>query len=58
MGSIKSSGKKKKLASAAKHTRWAPFWIIPKIFGTGRRIHPSRVTRKRRRWRKKPRIRA
>ena len=58
MGSIKTSGKKKRLAAKAKQTRWAPFWIIPKIFGPGRKIHPSRVTRIKRRWRRTPRIRA
>lgn len=58
MGSIKTSGKKKKLASAAKQTRWAPFWLIPKIFGPGRKIHPARITRKKRRWRRAPKIKA
>ncbi|MBD3262774.1 50S ribosomal protein L39e [Candidatus Woesearchaeota archaeon] len=58
MGSIKTSGKKKRLNKAAKQTRWAPFWLIPKIFGPGRRIHPARITRKKRNWRRFPRIKA
>jgi len=52
MGSTKTSGKKKRLGKAAKQTRWAPFWIIPKIFGAGRKIHPARITRIKRHWRR------
>ncbi len=50
MGSRKPSGKKKRLASAQKQTKWAPFWLIPKVFGTGRKVHPARLTRKKRSW--------
>jgi len=57
MGSIKSAVKKKRLISAKKHTRWAPFWLIPKIFGKGRRLHPARITAKKRNW-KRDKIRA
>ncbi|MFA5020061.1 MAG: hypothetical protein WC533_03095 [Candidatus Pacearchaeota archaeon] len=42
--------KKIKLASAGKHTKWAPFWVVVRKFGAGKRIHPSKVTRLRRRW--------
>jgi ribosomal protein L39E len=57
MGSIKTSGKKKRLVSARKKTRWAPFWLIPKIFGPGRKVHPSRITRIKRN-RKRTKLRA
>jgi len=53
MGSIKPSGKKKRLVAARKRTRWAPFWLIPKVFGQGRKIHPARITRIKRRKRSK-----
>jgi len=54
MGSIKTSGKKKRLVTARKQTRWAPFWIIPKIFGLNRarKVHPSRLTKIKRNWRR------
>ena len=52
MGSHKPKGKKKRLAKAGKQTRWAPFWLIPKIFGVGRRIHPFRITKNKRHWRR------
>jgi ribosomal protein L39E len=57
MSSRKSSGKKKRLIKAQKQTKWAPFWLIPKVFGAGRKIHPSRLTRKKRNW-KRTRIQA
>jgi ribosomal protein L39E len=44
--------KKAKLAKAGRQTKWAPFWVIPKMFGLGRRVHPSRVTAKKRNWRR------
>lgn len=43
--------KKIKLAKAGKHTKWAPFWIIIKKFGPGKRVHPSSITRLKRSWR-------
>jgi len=52
MSSRKPSGRKNRLISAGRQTRWAPFWIIPKVFGVGRRVHPSALTKKKRRWRK------
>ena len=50
MSSRKSSGKKNRLVKASKHTKWAPFWIVPKVFGLGRKVHPSRLTQKKRHW--------
>tara|TARA_Y100000034_G_scaffold126688_1_gene178283 strand:+ start:828 stop:1004 length:177 start_codon:yes stop_codon:yes gene_type:complete len=52
MSSRKPSGRKKRLISAARQTRWAPFWVIPKKFGTGRKVHPSSITKIKRRWRR------
>lgn len=48
----KPSGKKIKLAKLRKHTKWAPFWIIPKKMGTGAKVHPSAVSRRKRSWRR------
>ncbi|MFP4401097.1 MAG: 50S ribosomal protein L39e [Candidatus Woesearchaeota archaeon] len=44
--------RKLKLAKQGKRTKWAPFWVIPKIFGVGRRVHPGRVTKTKRSWRR------
>lgn len=44
--------RKTKLAKLNRRTRWAPFWVIPKIFGVGRRIHPGRVTTVKRSWKR------
>lgn len=47
----KARQKKIKLAIAGKHTKWAPFWVVVKKFGQGKRIHPSATTRLKRNWR-------
>jgi len=52
MASNKKTGKKLRLIKAGRQKRWAPFWVIPRIFGPGRKVHPSRVTRKKRNWRR------
>jgi len=52
MSSNKYLPKKKKLAKQNRRTRWAPFWLIPKIFGLGRRVHPIRITAIKRHWRR------
>lgn len=52
MTTYKSRAKKIRLAKKLKQTRWAPFWLIPKIFGPGRRIHPSRITDTKRHWKR------
>ncbi len=44
--------KKIRLAKKNKQTKWAPFWIIPKIYGGLRKIHPSRITTIKRSWRR------
>jgi len=48
---IKSHPKKVKLAVAGRRTRWAPIWAVLKRFGSGKRIHPSAMTKQRRHWR-------
>ena len=52
MGSIKSKAKKLRLAKAAKQTKWAPLWLVPRIEKGLRKIHPARYTTKKRHWRK------
>lgn len=53
MASNKPSGKKKRLSKATKQNRWAPFWLIPKVFGRMKGVHPSRLAKgPRRSWRK------
>lgn len=52
MATIKTKNKKIRLAKLNKQTRWAPFWIIPKIYGLGRRVHPGRNTEVKRSWRR------
>ncbi len=43
--------KKIKLSKANKRTKWAPFWIVVRKYGKGKRVHPSATTRIRRNWR-------
>lgn len=52
MARYKSSIKKTKLAKQSKRTKWAPFWIVLKACGVGKKIHPSRFTRIKRSWRR------
>jgi len=44
--------RKLRLAKKARQSRWAPFWIIPKIYGANRRVHPGRHTAVKRSWRR------
>ena len=44
--------RKKRLIKLTSKTRWAPFWTVPKIYGTGRRVHPARHTEGKRSWRR------
>ena len=44
--------RKLRLAKLGRQTRWAPFWTVPKIYGTGRRVHPGRHTAVKRTWRR------
>ncbi len=47
---IKNNQKKSKLAKQNRRTKWAPVWVVLKKFGTGKRVHPSAITRHRRSW--------
>lgn len=49
---IKNQAKKAKLAKKGRQTKWAPVWAVLKKYGTGKRIHPSRMTKYRRSWRR------
>ena len=40
------------LAKHGKRTKWAPVWAVLRKFGPGKRVHPSRITRIRRSWRR------
>lgn len=44
--------KKLRLAKKGRQTRWAPFWTVPKKYGTGRRVHPGRHTATKRSWKR------
>ncbi len=52
MSTFKNLAKKLRLAKKGRQTRWAPFWIIPKIYRPGRRVHPGRHTTVKRNWRR------
>jgi len=49
---VKSPAKKNRLAKKNRQTKWAPFWTVAKIYGTGRRVHPGRHTTVKRSWRR------
>jgi len=44
--------KKIKLGKQVRRTRWAPVWVVLKKLGTGKKAHPSSVTKLRRNWRR------
>ena len=48
----RKTAKKIKLSKHGKRTKWAPVWAVLKKYGTGKRVHPSRMTRIRRSWRR------
>ena len=52
MGNHKHPAKKRRLIKLNKQTRWAPFWAVFKAFGKSKRVHPSRLTRVKRSWRR------
>lgn len=52
MSSNKTLRKKIRIRKRARQTKWAPVWVIPKVFGVGRRVHPFRITRVKRSWRR------
>ncbi len=52
MATYKHPSRKKRLIKLSGQTKWAPFWAVFKTFGKGRRVHPSRITRVKRNWRR------
>jgi ribosomal protein L39E len=52
MATSKHPGKKQRLTKAAKQTKWAPFWTVPKIYGKNRKVHPGRHTAVKRSWKR------
>ncbi|MBI2136364.1 50S ribosomal protein L39e [Candidatus Woesearchaeota archaeon] len=52
MARYKHLSRKKRLAKLNTQTRWAPYWAVMKKFGKTRRMHPSRITAKKRNWRR------
>lgn len=53
MKAVKRNYQKKiKLSKLGRRTKWAPFWIVMKKYGKGKRVHPSAMTRIRRSWRR------
>ena len=49
---IKNKKKKETLAKKGRQTKWAPFWAVLKKYGTGKKVHPSAITKHRRSWRR------
>ena len=49
---IKNQKKKQTLAKKARQTKWAPVWAVLKKYGVGKKVHPSRITKHRRSWRR------
>lgn len=49
---IKNKQKKSKLAVQGRKTKWAPVWTVLKKYGTGKRVHPSAMTKQKRSWRR------
>lgn len=52
MARYKGLSKKLKLGKQRKRTKWAPFWLVFKVYGEGKKIHPARLTRIKRSWRR------
>ncbi len=52
MARNKPKAKKTRLGRLAKRTKWAPFWVVPKIAGIGKKIHPSQFSAGKRSWRR------
>jgi len=44
--------RKVKFSVHGRRTKWAPFWAVLRKYGMGKRVHPSRMTRVRRSWRR------
>lgn len=53
MARNKHPNKKTRLVKANRQTHWAPYWVVLKMFGAGKPVHPSRVTKVKRSWRRR-----
>jgi hypothetical protein len=47
---MRFTAKKNKLMKRERRTKWAPVWAVLKKYGKGKRVHPSSMTRIKRRW--------
>lgn len=52
MATNKHPAKKKRLIKLGGQTKWAPFWTVFKVYGKGKKVHPSRHTHVKRNWRR------
>ncbi|MDP2909292.1 MAG: hypothetical protein Q8N77_05800 [Nanoarchaeota archaeon] len=52
MSRFKTPVKKQRLTKKNRQTRWAPFWTVPRKYGPGKKVHPSRHTAVKRSWRR------
>lgn len=52
MSKNKETSKKIHLGKAGKRTKWAPFWLVLKVYGKGKKVHPARLTAVKRSWRR------
>lgn len=52
MATNKHPSRKGRLAKLGRQTKWAPFWIIPRIHGKGKKVHPSQHTEVKRSWKR------
>ena len=52
MGSHKHPAKKRRLTKLSHQTKWAPFWTVFKAYGKGKKVHPSRLTKVKRTWKR------
>lgn len=53
MARVKHPCRKQRLFKLLGMTKWAPAWTVPKIYGKGRKVHPSRHTSVKRSWRRR-----
>ncbi|MDO8656398.1 MAG: hypothetical protein Q7K45_04110 [Nanoarchaeota archaeon] len=52
MATFKHPSRKKRLIKLGRQTKWAPFWTVFKVYGKGKKRHPSRHTYIKRTWRR------
>ena len=50
MNDKRRNQRKIKLSKQGRRTKWAPIWAVLKKYGTGKRVHPSAMTKIRRHW--------